>query len=73
MAAGSANPKRKKISLSLTCKEALSKDWGVNGHRLCSSFSHHVFGVESGLCRGFLVGLAALSLSLRPCVFKMCM
>lgn len=35
MAAGSANPKRKKISLSLMCKEALCKEWGVNVHRLC--------------------------------------
>lgn len=76
MAAGSANPKRKKISLSLMRKEAFTLQ-GVVGECaqayvwLCSSF-RHIFGWESGLCSNFLISLAALSLSLRPCVFKMC-
>lgn len=43
MAAGSANPKRKKISLSLMRNEALCKEWGVNVHRRVHGCAHPSF------------------------------
>lgn len=40
MAAGSANPKRKKISLSLMRNEAFCKEWGGEMHRHMHGCAH---------------------------------
>lgn len=73
MAAGSANPKRKKISLSLMHSEAHCEEWGVRVHRHVHSSAHPSFMfLDWNLdCSSFLVGLMAFSLSLSPCLFKM--
>lgn len=43
MAAGSVNPKRKKISLSLMHNEALCEEWGVNVRRHMHGCAHPSF------------------------------